>query len=152
MITTILSTIGALATGIIIGRYLGKKLFRTGIFAPDNNVAGIRLREFSVEPLRLQIAREVDIPPLAPPDLKCALLRETEKAIQKSTLEEMKRRGLLSPREVYHAYGNSGFERYRLELSLLVAKYPTPDELSAEHSKPQISHVKTPLNDCKLGV
>ncbi len=152
MITTILSTIGALAIGFIIGSYLTKWLFRPRIFAPDNNIAGISLREFSVEPLRLQIAREVDIPPLAHHDLKCALLRETEKAIQKSTLEEMKRRGLLSPREVYHAYGNSGFERYRLELSLLVAKYPTPDELSAEHSTPPISHVKTPLNDCKRGV
>lgn len=149
MITTILSSIGALATGFIIGRYLVKLLFRSGPFSPDNDVAGIYLQEISVEPLRLQVAREVDIPPLAPPDLKCALLRETERAIQESVLDEMKRRGLLSPREVYHAYGNSGFERYRLELSLLVAKSPEPDEPSLRYEKPQIFPVGTPHKDCK---
>lgn len=149
MITTILSSISALAIGFIIGRYLVKRFFRSGIFAPDNNVAGIHLREFSVEPVRLQIAREVDIPPLAPPVLKCALLRETERAIQESAINEMKLHGFFSPKEVYHAYGNSGFERYRLELSLLVAKPPESDEPSLRYEKPQISPVNTPHKDCK---
>lgn len=152
MITSILSTIGALAIGLIVGRFLGKLLARSKSYAPDNNVSGIRLREFHVEPLRLQVAREVDIPPLAPLDLKCALLRETERAIQDNALDKLKRLGFLSPREVYHAYGNSGFERYRLELSLLVAKCPEPDEPSLRYEKPQIFPVKAPLNDCKRGV
>lgn len=152
MIATILSTIGALAIGFIIGRYLGKRLSRTGIFAPDNNVAGIRLREFSVEPLRLQVAREVDIPPLSHHTLKCALLRDTEHAIQKSVLDEMKRHGLLSPREVYHAYGSSGFERYRLELSLLVAKSPAPDEPSVRYEKPQTLASISSAPGCKQHV
>lgn len=152
MITTILSTIGALATGIIIGRYLGKRLFRSRFFAPDNDVAGISLQEISIEPLQLQVAREVDVPPLAPPDLKCSLLRETERAIQKSAIDELKRHGLLSPREVYHAYGNSGFERYRLELSLLVAKPPTLDEHSMQYEKPQIFTVNTHHIECNRGV
>lgn len=135
MITTILSTIGALATGIVIGRYLGKRLYRSGFFAPDNNVTGVSLQNISVEPIQLQVAREVDIPPLAPPGLKCSLLREAERAIQESAIDELKRQGLLSPREVYNACGNSGSERYRLELSLLVAKPQTLYEHSMRYEK-----------------
>lgn len=152
MIGFILGSAGALLIGIVIGHTWGERSVRKKFFAPDNNVAEIHLKEISVEPRRLQIAREVDIPPLAPRDLKCALLRETERAIQESALDALKRHGFLSPREVFHAYGTTGFERYRLELSLMVAKAPEPDEPSLRYEKPQIFKATAPDKDCKRGV
>lgn len=152
MVGIILIAAGTLLIGIVIGHTWGERSVRKKFFAPGNDVAAIRLKEFSVEPRRLQIAREVDIPPLATRDLKCALLREAERAIQKSAIDALKRHGFLSPREVFHAYGTTGFERYRLELVLFVAKAPEPDEPSVHYEKPQVFKVNTPGEDCKRGV
>ncbi len=150
MIEIILFTaglLGGLALGYVFGHRRG---FVSGAkTAPLLPTVNAVIYEFHITPKRCSVSHEVDIPPFSTPDLKAALLASAEHELQRKALDFLVKFGYLSPTIVYDAYSNSGFERIRLELSLLVAKDDPPEETKIPYEKPKIYRVNLPSKGCK---
>ncbi|WP_303022985.1 hypothetical protein [Duncaniella muris] len=141
---------GGLALGYVFGHRRG---FVTGAkTAPLLPADEAVIFESHVTPKRCSVSHEVDIPPFSSPDLKGALLASAEHEMQRDLLDYLMKFGYLSPTIVYDAYSNSGFERIRLELSLLVAKDIPPEDSKIPYEKPKIYKVNLPSKDCKQGL
>lgn len=153
MIETVIFTVGC-AIGLILGLFIGSSRgFVTGAkTAPLLPAAEAVIFESHVTPKRCSVSHEVDIPPFSSPDLKGALLASAEHEMQRNLLDNLMKFGYLSPAIVYDAYSNSGFERIRLELSLLVAKDIPPEDSKIPYEKPEIYRVNLPSKDCKQGL
>ena len=151
MIEIILFTaglLGGLALGYVYGHSRG---FVSGAKTSPLELPNLTpvISEFHITPKRVSVSHEVDIPPFSTPDLKGALLASAEHDMQKLVLDNLVKFGYLSPTIVYDAYSNSGFERIRLELSLLVAKDIPPEGSKIPYEKPKIYRVTLPSKDCK---